>query len=161
LNPVPVSLDLAVAADGLGELRLLAEGGRPVILEGLDRLEPGAASSLLTFFLHDPVVTAPVEPFATLLAAMVHRRDRGLWDLVSGTRQNEAEAGFLRTLPVEQPECLACSCFPVCQGYGAWAGSCATWRTLLTDLAAAARELGRLHPRKSRRPIQRGDHVSS
>jgi len=161
VKPAPVHLDLAAAADAPGELRRLAASGNPVVLAGLDGLEPGEAGGLLAFFLHDPAVTAPVEPFATLLAAMVHRRGLGLWDLQPGVAQSEAEAGFLRTLPVEQPGCLACSSFPVCQGYGAWAGSCATWRTLLTDLAAAARELGRLRPRQSRRPIQRGTDVPS
>jgi hypothetical protein len=130
--------------------------GEPVTLTGLDRLEPGQAGELLDAFLHDPAATAPIEPFASLLSALVNRQETALWELfpVAG-----AEA-FLRALPREHPDCMVCPCFPICQGYGAWARSCATWLRLLTGLAGAARELRRLRGRETpARSGQRSPHA--
>lgn len=121
------------------ELRRLAETGAPLALAGLDGLEPAEALGLLDLFLHDPAVTAPIEPFASLLSAMIHKRETALWDLLP--HADAAMDAFLEALPAERPACLACGCFPVCLGYGAWAGSCGTWLALLTHLAGAAREL--------------------
>ena len=125
--------------DTLKELQRLARLGTPALLTGLDGLAPLDAETLLAWFLHDPAATSPVEPFATLLSAMLHKRELSLWALFS----QEPDA-FLKNLPAEHSECLACPCFPICLGYGAWAGSCATWLTLLTGLARAARDLSRL-----------------
>jgi hypothetical protein len=109
-------------------------------LEALDAMDPARAGELLEFFLHDPSVTDPIEPFAGLLAAMLDRRETALWD------RNPAapREAFLKDLPLEHPECMVCACFPVCRGYGAWAGSCATWDRVLTSLAGAAWDLARL-----------------
>ena len=152
----------ALACDGdlaatWEELRRRSALGVPVALTGLDALAPAEAGALLAFFLHDPGARGPIEPFATLLAAMLHKRETGLWDLHAEGPARDAEARFLQTLPADQPQCLACACFPLCQGYGAWAGSCATWRLLLTGLAKAARDLARL--RRTRRSPSGGAHV--
>lgn len=117
----------------------------------LDALSPAEARERLAFFLHDPASTVPVEPFAALLAAMLHKRETNLWAL-----QARDPEPFLRDLPRDHPACMVCACFPICQGYGALAGSCEIWREVLTGLARAARELRALKPGPSRR---RGPHV--
>lgn len=147
-----------LTAGGLEELRVLAARGVPVRLTGLDGLGPAQAAELLAFFLHDPAVTAPVEPFAGLLKALVLKRETALWDLFP----REGGEAFLEALPRNHPECMACACFPICQGYGAWAGSCDTWRCILTGLAKAARDLARLRAQAGPdRPTLRGSHVRS
>ena len=120
-------------------------------MNGLDALSPEEACERLAWFLHDAASTTPIEPFATLLSAMLHKRETSLWAL----RALDPEP-FLRALPRDHPACMACTCFPICQGYGAFAGSCETWRQVLTGLAAAARELRALKAGPSRR---RGSHV--
>lgn len=122
----------------------------------VDALSPAEAVERLAFFLHDPASTTPVEPFAALLAALVHKRETSLWDL----RGLDPDA-FLRALPREHPDCMACACFPLCQGYGAWAGSCETWRSVLTELARAARELRRLRATNAHPSRTGGSHVDA
>jgi len=117
----------------------------------LDGCSPEDACGRLAIFLHDPGSTAPVEPFATLLAAMIHKRETSLWEL-----RGLDPGPFLRTLPRDHPDCMVCACFPICQGYGASAGSCETWRHVLTGLAGAARELRALKAGPTRR---RGSRV--
>jgi hypothetical protein len=150
--PQPDGAGLSPFGEGLRER---ARMGIPMVLD-LEALPPVEASSALDLFLHDPLVTSPIEPFATLLSAMIRKRELGLWDLDSA-RPDAASArdAFLGNLPREHPCCLECACFPICQGYGAWAGSCATWRTLLPSLAAAARELSALRCKGLRRPERR------
>jgi len=140
----------------LEELRALAARGLPVSLTGLDALDPAQASGLLEFFLHDPSVTAPIEPFAGLLVDLSRKRETGLWDLFP----REGGDAFLEALPRDHPDCMACACFPICQGYGAWAGSCETWRRILTGLAKAARDLARLRAQAELdRITRRGSHA--
>ncbi len=114
-------------------LRKLKE---PAELRDLDALGPEDALRLLDCFLHDPEVSAPLEPFAALVQAALTRTNLGLWDLHPPQPEE-----FLRRLPEDHPECLACPAFPVCEGYGAWAGSCPTWKALVPRIAQAAREL--------------------
>lgn len=150
MKAASVLLDLRACSsfsEALTELRRLSLRGAPVTLSGLDRLRAEEASRLLDFFLHDPAATVPLEPFATLLAGLLCRREVSLWDLL---RPEVPADDFLRALPADHPECLACACFPVCQGYATSTGSCATWLPLLQELALAARELGAL-----RRPTRR------
>jgi hypothetical protein len=102
----------------------------------------------------------PVEPFAALLAAMVHKHEVSLWELLlTGPGAEAIRDAYLRALPREQPPCMVCACFPVCQGYGAYSSSCATWLALLPTLAAAARELTRLRTQTSNPSSARGPHV--
>ena len=91
--------------------------------------------------LHDPAIVQPIEPFAALFWAATRRRRLGLWDLEVPAPEADP---FLFALPRDHPECLACACFPLCEGYGAWAGGCETWRAVIADLVAAAREISRL-----------------
>ena len=150
--PKPCGRDLAPSWEAF---RQRARTGIPMDLD-LDALSPGEACRALELFLHDPLVTSPIEPLAALLGAMIRKQELGLWDLDSA-RPDAASARevFLAHLPQEHPHCLECACFPICQGYGAWAGSCATWRALLPGLAAAARELTALRRRGLRRPARR------
>jgi hypothetical protein len=136
-------------------LRRQARTGIPIHLD-LDALRPEEASGALDLFLHDPQVTSPIEPFAALLGAMIRKQELGLWDLGSARLgAPKVRETFLMNLPREHPGCLECACFPVCQGYGAWAGSCTTWRALLPVLAGAARELSALRRGNLRRPERR------
>ncbi len=48
---------------------------------------------------------------------------------------------FLFSLPQHNSDCLACPFFCVCEGYGAWRGSCQTWRAVLAVLSRAAGRL--------------------
>jgi hypothetical protein len=159
-RPLPLSCSGESAAFW-EELRQQAALGTPMVLLGVDSLNPLEASRLLDFFLHDPLVISPIEPFATLLSAMIQKREMGLWDLASAKESDAASReAFFRGLPQESSQCLLCECFPVCQGYGAWTGSCETWRTLLSGLARAARELSALRRRQLKRSERRNadDH---
>jgi len=155
MNRAPAAVPLACTGAYREQLTRLVQAGQPVLLTGLDGLEPAEAASLLAYFLHDPEVAQPIEPFATLLAARLERRQLSLWQL----HPQAPRDAFLGALPVAHPACLACAGFPVCQGYGAWAGSCATWRTLVDGLASAAAELGRLRPHRAARPVRENPHV--
>jgi hypothetical protein len=149
------SIHLAYAGDRAefwAKLRQHAATGTPVMLGGLDQLDPTEAIRLVHFFLYEPAVASPIEPLAALLKAMLQKRELSLWDLQPVPAEAAAaQAAFLWALPQAQPACLACACFPVCQGYGAWAGSCEAWLAMLTSLAAAAHALSRQRPRPSSR----------
>ncbi len=122
----------------------------PLWLWGLDVVDPEQAQALLQVWLHDPGVAVRVEPFASILEAMLERRSLALWDLP--VMAPELPLDFLQTLPQSHPECLACPCYPICEGYGAWKDSCAVWKRVITDLAAATREL-----RCMRQQVSTGD----
>ncbi|HEX7552339.1 MAG TPA: hypothetical protein VF378_02205 [Geothrix sp.] len=142
-------------------LRHHAGTGTPVVLAGLDQLDPAEANRLVHFFLHEPAMASPIQPLAALLTAMLQKRELSLWDLHPvEPGAAPARAAFLRALPQVQPACLACACFPVCQGYGAWAGSCEAWLAMLTGLAAAARALSRQRPRHSPHVSARNSELS-
>lgn len=133
-------------------LRCHSAAGIPVVLSEVDALSLADAENLVHFFLHEPAVTAPIQPLAALLEAMLQKRELSLWDIHSLDPETEASREpFLLTLPRDHPACLECACFPVCQGYGARAGSCETWLTLATGLAAAARALSGLRARHATR----------
>jgi hypothetical protein len=129
-------------------LLALSRDGIPSAVEDIDSLSPEEASVLLDLCLHEPTAAAPIEPFAALLASAVRRRPLGLWDILPGLRKGSPRpAGardpeeFLLALPRELTECLACACFPACEAYGAWRGSCATWKAVIEGIARAAREM--------------------
>ena len=147
------AIHLACDGDRTGfwaKLRQHSGTGTPVVLSGLDRLEPSEAASLVHFFLHEPAVTSPIQPLAALLTAMLQKRELSLWDIQTvAAGAAAARASFLWALPQARPACRACACFPVCQGYAAWAGSCEAWLAMLTGLAAGARALSHLRPRPS------------
>jgi len=153
-------------------LKLSAEGIATAVVD-IDRLSPDDAGRLAGVFLHDRKVAGAIDPFAAMLRAVAERRSVGAWDVMApaGDRRAEvtaiegagaggavdAPAGlppagiplaeadrFLRALPAEHPECLACDRFPLCEGYGARMGSCETWRAVTGRILAAARELGML-----------------
>lgn len=140
--PIPFTFmpDLPLAWH-LGELKRLSSAGIPVLLD-VDTMGADEATQCLELMLHDPDMATPVEPFGSLLQALVEKQPMALWDLTFLERSGEAEV--FRTLPKAHPECLACACFPICAGYATQMGSCATWQALIPRLAAAARALGRL-----------------
>jgi hypothetical protein len=148
------SLDAARAA-----LLALSRDGIPSAVEDVGALSPEEAAALLDLFLHEPSAAAPIEPFAALLSSAVRKRPLGLWDILPGlapgsprpvgaldgdsgpTSDDVGAEEFLLALPREHPECLACACFPACEAYGAWTGSCATWKAVIEGIARAAREI--------------------
>jgi hypothetical protein len=127
------------------EVRRLSQRGTTVQIADVNLLEPIDVLDLVDLFLHDPAVKGAIEPFASLLSAVVKRRPITIWELLPGVIASESEA-FIWHLPQRYPECLPCSSFPMCMGYGVWAQSCETWKAVIGRISIAAREL-RLMPR--------------
>ena len=145
----------------LKALRLAASLQLPV------RLLPGQPSAealaelteAARFYLHDPMVEAPVEFFHSLLAAFRGLGDGTLWRFLEEEPPlplREAVGRALAALdPVEThlarllhdgAECVTCRWQPVCAGYFKWPDpqyACAGVKELFATLAAAAAEIGR------------------
>lgn len=132
------------------------------------RLLPGqpdaAALAELTeavhFYLHDPMVEAPVEPFHSLLSAFRSTDDGTLWTFLEQDpatfRYPDAEGlpllqrDFVEThlagLIEHGAECAACRWQPVCAGYFKWpdpAYTCAGVKALFATIEDAADEITR------------------
>lgn len=165
-------LTVRVAAKGFASLdaasealALLSRSGLASAIEDLEALDGDSARRILDVFLHRAEIVRPIEPFSSLLAAWVRRKEIDLWEAcapsadrlaveVSGGPAEEAFAArirerserrgaesFLYALPRERPECLECGSFFACRGYAAWVGACAPWKAVLEGIAAAAREV--------------------
>jgi hypothetical protein len=156
----------------LKALRLAASLKLPV------RLLPGQPSpetlrelaQALAFYLHDPMVEAPVEFFHSVLASMRSAEPQSLWiileedpsafrhrsgegpttraRLLNARSAGEAPAGFvegrLRRLVEQGAECATCSWQAICRGYFKWpdpAYCCGGVKGLFSTLQAAADEL--------------------
>lgn len=144
------------------------------------RLLPGQPSAAaiqemaaaLEFYLHDPVVEAPVEFFHSVLAWMRGAPTGSLWrileedpavfrhDGVGGppswpraaqaSREEISPPNFVQThlakLVTEGAECATCRRQAVCQGYFKWPDpgySCQGVKQLFSTIEAAAGEIGR------------------
>ena len=133
-------------------LLLVSKAGLPCLVEDVDALTPAEARRVVDLFLHDPGVSRPIDPLATILVALIQKKRVSLWDLLGPGADPQSEE-FLLALPREHPECLECRYFPLCEGYGAWARTCETWREVLAGLAAAARRLSRLRENPGQPPV--------
>lgn len=158
------------AAPGLVKaVRLAASLGLSIrILPGQPSAETLAElGETAEFYLHDPMVQAPVEPFHSLLAMMRGTPSGTLWAIIEDdpaifahhdaagrailprTTQS-APPDFvhehLASLIAENAECATCPWQQPCASYFKWPDrgySCAGVKALLTRLHDAAEEIGR------------------
>lgn len=162
-----VRVTMPATSGFLRALRLAASLGLPVrLLPGnpsVQALEELAAA--LDFYLHDPMVEAPIEFFHSALAWMRGAQTGSLWTIseedpavyrhhdVAGTigslRVNTAERDFvpkhIARLVDEGAECASCRWQQLCQGYFKWpeaSYSCHGVKEIFTTLHAAAEEIG-------------------
>jgi hypothetical protein len=170
-----VRVTMPVAPGFLKALRLAASLGLPV------RLLPGQPApetleqlaEAVTFYLHDPLVETPVEPFHSLLAAMRGADAGSLWRILEEdpavfvhygrderprlprSAESALEEGplarfverHLAGLVAEGAECAACPWQRLCAGYFKWPDrtySCAGVKQLFATIADAAEEIGRV-----------------
>ena len=158
----------------LKAIRLAASLGLPV------RLLPGQPSAeaieelaeALTFYLHDPMVEAPIEFFHSALAWMRGAQTGSLWiifeedpaifrhydtngrsglprmtrPLAEAASLHDFVTSHLARLINEGAECATCAWQPLCQGYFKWPDpsySCRGVKQLFATLRAAADEIER------------------
>jgi hypothetical protein len=156
-----VRVTIPAAPGFMKALRLAASLGFPV------RLLPGqpsadtlvALSEAADFYLHDPVVEAPIEFFHSLLAALRGAEATTLWKILEhdpaifALPDSDAHARLprnfvathLRGLIESGAECASCRWQNVCAGYFKWpdpAYSCTSVQRLFAHLEAAAAEIG-------------------
>lgn len=168
-----VRVTMPAAPGFLKALRLAASLGMPV------RLLPGQPSlavlaelaEALAFYLHDPMVETPIEPFHSLFAAMHGAETGTLWMSLeedpavfvrygddgqprfprSSDRAPDESAlatfveRHLAGLIAEDAECAECPWQQECAGYFKWpdrAYSCTGVRELFATIAAAADDIG-------------------
>lgn len=169
-----VRVSMPAAPGFLRALRLAASLGLPVRLlpgqpsaEALEELE-----AALAFYLHDPMVEAPIEFFHSALAWMRGAPAGTLWsvleedpaifqrDQIRGSqrllRTNEPYLetalprdfvpGYFAKLVQQGAECVTCPWQQPCQGYFKWpkeSYSCHGIKTIFMTLQNAAAEIGR------------------
>lgn len=132
---VGVSLPIPETPAAWDQLSSLCAQGTPVTCTGLDRLDPVKACLLMDFLLHDPDVSAPVEPFTSLMTALEAHQDVSLWDLLPHGQAQTEERGAGRG---------HCRFFAMCHGYGRATGTCAAWKAVMTRLASELEERSHL-----------------
>jgi hypothetical protein len=169
-----VRVSMPAVSGFLKAVRLAASLGLPI------RLLPGQPSAettqemadALDFYLHDPVVEAPVEFFHSVLAWMRGAQTGSLWQILeedpavfrhdnAGGRLSlpraaraswqeisppDFVAAHLTSLVTPGAECTTCRWQPVCQGYFKWPDpgySCRGVKQLFSTIEAAAGEIGR------------------
>lgn len=132
------------------------------------RLLPGQPSAetlaelteAANFYLHDPVVEAPIEFFHSLLAAIREGATTTLWEILeqdsasyvkldfdgSASSPRDFVATHLAGLLANGAECATCRWQTLCAGYFKWPDSsyrCAGVQQLLAKFDEAAEEIGR------------------
>ena len=157
------------AAPGLVKAaRLAASLSLPIrILPGQPSAETLAEiDEAAEFYLHDPMVQAPVEPFHSLLATMRDTAAGTLWAILEDDpsifahqdtegrttlprSEQPAPPDFVRehlaSLIAENAECADCPWQQPCAGYFKWPDrgySCAGVKALFAHLHSAAEEIG-------------------
>lgn len=169
-----VRVSMPAAPGFLRALRLAASLGLPVRLlpgqpsaEALEELE-----AALAFYLHDPMVEAPIEFFHSALAWMRGAPAGSLWsvleedpaifqrDQIRGSQRlpqtnepyletalpREFVPGYFARLVQQGAECVNCPWRQPCQGYFKWpkeSYSCHGIKTIFMKLQNAAAEIGR------------------
>lgn len=140
-------------------VRLAAALGFPVrILPGQPSAEElGALECVLEFYLRDPMVEAPVDPFHSLLTAMGGGPSKTLWmtlehdppsfphsDPGGSSIPPLPEPGHLSSLVSQGAECIHCPWYGICAGYFKRpepAYGCAGIKRLFARTQSAANEL--------------------
>lgn len=149
-------------------VRLAASLGLPIrILPGQPTAEMLAGlEEMAEFYLRDPTVEAPVEPFHSLLVAMRGAAAGTLWTILEDDpdvfahlnpegrailpRSSEPAppgfvSGHLERLVEQRAECADCAWQELCVGYFKWPDSayrCDGVKQLFARIAAAADEIG-------------------
>jgi hypothetical protein len=148
-----VRVSMPVTPGFLRALRLAASLGLPVrILPGQPSAEAaGELAAALEFYLHDPMVEAPIEFFHSALAWSRGAPTGSLWRILEEDpaiyRREETEhrpPGFFASLIQDGAECASCPWQAFCEGYFKWPDptySCAGVKALLDRLRAAAAEI--------------------
>lgn len=111
------------------------------------------------FYLHDPMVIAPIEPFHSLLSKLRSKDAQSLWLILEYDpemfRRFDASGHALLPFPVQKhlarliaggAECASCPWREICAGYFKWpdpAYPCLGVKRLFTRIQAAADEIGR------------------
>jgi hypothetical protein len=132
------------------------------LLYRVDAMEETVLLDILNYYLHEPKVDIPVEPFHSILNAKLRRKTLNLWNLhlllpglfnhvrVDKTGKGAlAEPGsvggakyYLDTLPQQQPQCMSCLHFHLCFGWGKYGeDSCEKWKKVLEILQRTSKEL--------------------
>ena len=118
------------------------------------------ARQALDGYLHNPTVSQPVEPFHSVLLALLHEAPVALWSLleqdpaelriVDDQGQTLSDQGpasvtvFRDALVAAGAECRGCPWLSICGGYFKWPRSeydCTDVKRLFADIQAAAAEL--------------------
>jgi hypothetical protein len=128
----------------------LSRAGLSSAIDDLEALEADDASDMVELFLHDPGIRRPIEPFSAMLLAMLRRTTLAVEEALAlfaaapqpeNSVEGQAVDEFMARVPQDNPDCLACPSFPICQAYGVRTGSCAVWRAVIGSLACAARAM--------------------
>jgi hypothetical protein len=114
---------------------------------------------VLDYYLHQSLVSQPIEPFHSLLMSLYHGGSSTLWDLEERNpsivayiddqgRQTEVPVPekFGTELLAAHAECEGCELYGHCSGYFKWperGHSCAGMRSLFATISEAAGELRR------------------
>lgn len=159
-NARPLRVTLPALPGFLKALRLAASLQLPVRLLPAQPDAPTASELLdaAQFYLHDPMVEAPVEFFHSVIAAFQGMAEGTLWEFLEqdpaavpsrdaiGVEQHALD--FVETrfaeLFHEGAECAACRWQPLCNGYFKWpdaAYDCAGVKRLFAVLESAAEEI--------------------
>lgn len=130
--PVPIAPD-----DGATGVCAAASSGAPVILADPRRWSPGDLQSLADFFLHDPNLAVPIEPF---YSALVHLSGNSASSGCKSLRQLYQEPVPTRRLDLP---CATCEAFKFCRCF--WLDPtplpdhCRTWREVHGRVAQVLR----------------------
>ena len=135
------------SAGATGETRRaflqLSRHGLDSEVEDINCLAPHEALDVFRLYARDGGITRSIDPFHAIMRRLLGRHSFSLWELMGPFEADRAVDDFIFSLPQKNPDCLVCPFFCFCQGYGAWAGSCATWRAVLKSLVGEARALRR------------------
>lgn len=124
----------------------------------VDELPEALVVDILKFYLHHPSLSVPVEPFHSILMAILEKKPLNLWSLhllfpgvFSYVDENGIASspdllskidGYLKSLPRKEPACMSCAHFHTCFGWARYQkDTCGKWKTLLDILQRNAREI--------------------
>ena len=129
----------AAPTDGIAGVRSLASSGKPVILADPRSWSPADLHSLADFFLHDPNLAVPIEPF---YSAALHLSG----DSSSGGHRSLRQL-YQESSPTRCPDlpCATCEAFKFCRAF--WLeptplpDHCSTWREVHAMMASRVAQI--------------------
>ncbi|NLE58429.1 MAG: radical SAM protein [Planctomycetes bacterium] len=128
-----VSVFPSTSGGGVAGVRSAVSSGKPVVLADPRAWSPADLRSLAEFFLHDPDLSVPIEPF---YSALMHLTGGAILGGRRSLRQMYGEA-----VPTRCPDlpCATCEAFKFCRGF--WLDPqplqehCRAWRELSAMMA--------------------------